>query len=157
MMRMKFLICFTLLLALFACAKKKEVVVEKKLSYEELQSHLSHLKDGSTDKNIPQIDYLSYGTGVVNGTGKIFIHQGIYFYLVEFDTESHAKDEAKRLNQYFLKNWLLDRVNLEPALEEFVETELKATHPNRPPKEWGHHKNEHSEEAHPSGHTPAAH
>ena len=53
------------------------------------------------------------------------------FAFVEFQTTDQAKAEAKRLNQFFCKNWLLDEITTEPALEEFVRTTFGAINPNQ--------------------------
>ena len=73
------------------------------------------------------------------------------------------KKEAERLNQYYARNWLFDRVEGEPILEDYVITHFKATNPNREiqrkPKveahgEHGEHGEGHGSEA---GHGEAAH
>ena len=39
---------------------------------------------------------------------------------MEFETEEAAKAEAKRLNQYYVRNWLFDEAMNEPVLESFI-------------------------------------
>ena len=85
------------------------------------------------------------------------------FFAVEFETEDQARAEALRLNQYYARNWLLDRVEGEPVLEDYVIETFHAINPKkriqRVPKkhavegeqkegEHGEHKEEHKEEAH---------
>ena len=39
---------------------------------------------------------------------------------VEFESEKTAKKEAKRIKEYYYKNWVFDEVRGEPPLEMFV-------------------------------------
>ena len=48
---------------------------------------------------------------------------------VEFMTEEQAKFAAKTVRGYYVKNWLLDDVTGEPALEKFVVEALEAKKP----------------------------
>ena len=45
---------------------------------------------------------------------------------IEFDSVKNAKKEAKRLNEFFYKNWVFDEVNGEPPLESFVKNAFGA-------------------------------
>ena len=61
---------------------------------------------------------LSYG----RGCQKVFRAKvkELEFAFVEFDNPKNAFNEAKRLNQFYYKNWVLDEVYSEPPLEDFV-------------------------------------
>ena len=75
-----------------------------------------------------EVPSLSYGKGCL----KVF-RAKVYeleFAFVEFDNKINAKAEAARLNQFYFKNWLVDEVNTEPRLEEFVRETFKAKKPN---------------------------
>jgi hypothetical protein len=45
---------------------------------------------------------------------------------IEFDSVKNAKKEAKRLNEYYYKNWVFDEANGEPPLESFVKNAFGA-------------------------------
>jgi len=72
---------------------------------------------------------LSYSKGCV----KVFRVKvyGLEFAVAEFETLAQAKSEAKRLNQYYFKNWLLDEVTTEASLEKFVKETFGAINPNQ--------------------------
>jgi len=66
-----------------------------------------------------------YGPGCVAGfSAKVRL---VTLILVEFDSEESAMAEAKKLNQYYAKNWLFDDVTNEPVLEDFVKKAYGAT------------------------------
>lgn len=64
---------------------------------------------------IPCIDY---------GSSCISVHRmlvrKVTMVAVEFKTENDARLVAKRLNQYYWKNWVFDDVMGEPVLEDFI-------------------------------------
>ena len=65
-----------------------------------------------------------YGPGCIGGvTGKV---KGVEFIAVEFMNEDQAWSEARKINQYWVKNWVLDDVKGEPIIEEFVKKAFKA-------------------------------
>ena len=67
------------------------------------------------DMGVPS---LAYGKGCV----KVFRAkvQNLEFAFVEFDNHEHAKAEAKRLGQYYVKNWVIDEARGEPPIEDFI-------------------------------------
>jgi hypothetical protein len=48
---------------------------------------------------------------------------------VEFETEEQAKAAARKFRGWYTRNWLLDDVTGEPALEDFVSRHLEAKRP----------------------------
>ena len=70
---------------------------------------------------------LSYG----KGCQKVFRAKvgDLEFAFVEFDGSKNARAEAGRLNQFYFKNWVVDEVTTEPALEAFVIKAFSAKNP----------------------------
>jgi hypothetical protein len=52
--------------------------------------------------------------------GKMARLRKVIITLVEFETEEQAKEAAIKIDQYHIKNWVLDDVVDEPVLESFV-------------------------------------
>lgn len=104
------------------------------------------------------IPFYDYSPGVNKPNSKTLIYERLKFYAVEFETEEQAKSEALRLNQYYSRNYLLDRVEGEPILEDYVIATFKGANPNRAiqrvPKKEGHseHGAEHGSAPHESAH-----
>lgn len=69
----------------------------------------------------------NYGPGCISG------HQvkvgDLDFVAIEYDSEEHAKKDAKRLNQCFYVNWVFDEVAEEPSLLAFITKAYNATCP----------------------------
>lgn len=72
------------------------------------------------------IDFSQYSMGVNPYTSKAFKFNDLVFYAIEYPNQESALNEAKRLNQYYLKNWLFDKVQGEPILMELIETTFGA-------------------------------
>ncbi len=138
-----------LFLSLVACSKKHEAP-SLKYTVEEFNA-LNTEAYPSGDKGEDAIKLSDYSPGVNRLDSKGYIYKRLVFLAVEFETEEQAKAEAMRLNQYYIRNWLFDRVEGEPILEDYVITHFKAINPNRKiqrkPKV----------EAHGEGHGEAAH
>ena len=75
----------------------------------------------------------NYGEGC-KGNGKRFKVKGVDILLIEFESETSARAEAQRINQWHARNWLFDDVTGEPVLESYVVKAFKAVNPNRPLK-----------------------
>lgn len=140
---------FLLLAMLFtsvACSKKKEIV-EPRFTVEELTA-LAHNATVSSEKGEEAIQFSDYAPGVNKAESKSFRFERLVFYAIKFETTEEARSEAQRLNQYYARNWLFDRVEGEPLLEDFVITTFQAKNPNRQiqrkpkvshPEQSGHH------------------
>jgi hypothetical protein len=113
----------------FACSKKHE---EQDLKYTLEEFNLILDRSGAiVDKKVTNLNFSDYGIGVSRLNSKAMEYQRLSFYVIEFETQSQARSEAVRLNQYYSRNWLLDRTEGEPVLEDFVINTFGATNPNR--------------------------
>lgn len=105
----------------------------KKLRYtkEELFS-IAKSKDPTLEFILPKtindgVQCSDYLDGCVAGhRAKV---QGLEMIAVEFMTEQEARNAAKKINGYYVRNWTFDDVNGEPILEKFVQESLKAKRP----------------------------
>ena len=72
---------------------------------------------------------LSYGKGCL----KVFRAKvkELEFAFVEFDKPDNAIAEARRLNQFYYKNWVVDEVTNEPPIEKFVKQAFGAKNPHQ--------------------------
>lgn len=114
---------------IFSCSKKHE---EAGLIYtEEEFSKLLSESGAIIDKSAPAINFSDYVPGVNKLSAKQLSYQQLQFYALEFESESQAKAEALRLNQYHSRNWLFDRVEGEPILEDLVLLKFHAFNPKR--------------------------
>jgi hypothetical protein len=155
-MKMALLFIFSLLI--LGCSKKDEGK-DQKYTVEEVNKILTDA-GAIPDKKVTSIDFSDYAVGVGRTTSKAMEYQRLSFLAIEFETETQAKSEAVRLNQYYSRNWLFDRTEGEPILEDFVILNFKAISPNRSfqRKPKAHAAPAHGE-AHGEGHeaAPAAH
>lgn len=134
---------------LFSCSKKKEVV-ELKYSGEEFEQ-LAHETTPSHEKGADGLKLSDYGAGVDQHLSRALVYKRLAFFAVAFETGEQARAEALRLNQYYARNWLFDRVEGEPVLEDYVITTFKAINPKRviqrvPKTQGSEHSTEHSSE-----------
>ncbi|MBC7539787.1 MAG: hypothetical protein H7281_13280 [Bacteriovorax sp.] len=147
------LIILILFPVLVACSKKAEKV-ELKYSVEEIDN-LAHETGHSNEKNGGGLNLSDYSPGVNRLESKALMFKRLTFFAVSFETVEQARTEALRLNQYYARNWLFDRVEGEPILEDYLMEKFKAINPKRhiqrvPKKhEEGHGK---SHESAPSEH-----
>ena len=110
---------------------KKEVAPELKYTQEEFDL-IMNSTDAAPDKNAASaINYADYSPGVDRVKSKALIYQRLSFAAIGFETEKQARDEAMRLNQYYSRNWLFDKVEGEPILEDLVIVKFHATNPKR--------------------------
>lgn len=54
---------------------------------------------------------------------------GLEVIFVEFMNTEQAKNEARRIGQMYTRNWVIDDVSGEPALERFMVKVYEAIHP----------------------------
>lgn len=126
----KFLVLLVLCLVVLVsgCSKKQkhvDQVIKAQEIYHLAQEHkLQESKEASDG-----INYKNYAIGVNPYTSKVYVLNAIAFYAIEFPNEESAKREAKRLNQFYAKNWLFDRVDQEEGIEKFVQEVFKAKRP----------------------------
>lgn len=69
----------------------------------------------------------NYGNGCVDGSGRRVRIRKVELIAIMFETEELARKEAERLDQYYVRNWLLDNTRNEPVLIDFVTNELGAS------------------------------
>ncbi len=62
----------------------------------------------------------NYGPGCINGTGKRIAIKGIEFLIIRFQSPEKARTEARRINQWYVRDWILDDIKNEPVLEKFM-------------------------------------
>ena len=125
----KLLIILFLILAVLACSKKVEKV-ELKYTAEEI-ANLAHETSSNPDKVDGEIKFSDYSPGVNHIDSKSLVYKRLAFFAVSFDTVEQARLEAIRLNQYYARNWLFDRVKGEPLLEDYVIETFKGIDPKR--------------------------
>lgn len=126
----KNLVCvFILVFALISCSKKHE---EHEVKYtDEEFTHLLNESGATIDKSAPAINFSDYTPGVNKVSAKPLSYERLQFYALEFESEAQARSEAVRLNQYYSRNWLFDRVEGEPILEDLVILKFKAINPKK--------------------------
>ncbi|MDO9181739.1 MAG: hypothetical protein Q7U04_04995 [Bacteriovorax sp.] len=124
-----FFFALILISTLFACSKKAEKV-ELKYSVEEI-ANLAHEASPSNEKGEDGLQFSDYAPGVNRLESKALMIKHLTFFAVSFQTTEEARSEAIRLNQYWARNWLFDRVEGEPILEDYVIETFKAINPKR--------------------------
>jgi hypothetical protein len=128
-MKVNVFFLFIVLTCFMSCSKKK-VEPELKYTAEEVSHILSDVKLAA-DKNPKAINYSDYAPGVNHTSAQALLYERLGFIAVEFETEKQARDEAFRLNQYYSRNWLFDKVEGEPLLEDLVLIKFHAQNPKR--------------------------
>lgn len=129
-MMKRILIIFILFTSLFlSCSKKKEIV-ELKYTADEFDQ-LAHEATPSREKGDNPLKLSDYASGVNVKESKALVYNRLSFYAVSFETVEQARAEALRLNQYYARNWLFDRVEGEPVLEDYVIATFHAINPRR--------------------------
>ena len=121
---------YSLLFMLFFSCSDKEDLVSRLQLYEQAISYDDSVKLVLADElgKGPicggRNGELSYGKGCLKiSVVKVGL---LELRCVEFDSVKNAKKEARRLNEYFYKNWVFDEVNGEPPLESFVKNAFSA-------------------------------
>ncbi len=128
-MRKLLILIFISTSLLFSCSKKKEVV-DLKYTLEEFDQ-LAHEATPSHEKAEDGLKISDYAVGVNEHDSKGLVYKNLTFFAVSFESEEQARAEALRLNQYYSRNWLFDRVEGEPILEDYVITIFHAINPKR--------------------------
>jgi hypothetical protein len=153
--KLRIVLALALTLVVISCSKKQQNA-EPKYTAEEFMA-LAHEAQPSNEKGEGALKLSDYSSGVNRTESRALKYNRLTFFAVEFATSEEAKSEALRLNQYYTRNWLLDHVEGEPILEDYVIETFKASNPRRHvqrvPKK---HEAVHSE-AHGEAHGEAAH
>ena len=127
---LKVLILSLSLLFVSGCSKKV-VAPELKYTQEEFD-HIMNSTSATPDKDVANaINFSDYSSGVDRGNSKALIYERLSFAVIAFETQTQAKSEAQRLNQYYSRNWLFDKVEGEPILEDLVIVKFHAENPKR--------------------------
>lgn len=126
----KVLILALSLFIISGCSKK-EVVPELKYTQEEFDLIISSTEVALIKTRPDAINFSDYSPGVDRLNSRAFVYQRLSFSALAFETEKCARDEAIRLNQYYSRNWLFDKVEGEPILEDLVIVKFHATNPKR--------------------------
>lgn len=121
----------TLSLIIISGCSKKEVAPELKYTQEEFDLIMNSTAAAPDKNNANAINYSDYSTGADRVNSKALIYERLSFAAVAFETPKQARDEAMRLNQYYSRNWLFDKVEGEPILEDLVIVKFHATNPKR--------------------------
>ncbi len=126
----KVLILTLSLIFVSGCSKK---VVEPELKYTQEEFDLiMNSTSAILDKEAANaINFSDYSTGANRGISKALIYERLSFAAIAFETQIQARAEALRLNQYYSRNWLFDKVEGEPILEDLIIVKFHAENPKR--------------------------
>ena len=135
-----------ILLAFVACSKNSKKI-DLKYTFEDIDN-LLHETSPSHEKGDDGIKFTDYAAGAIRIEAKALVYKQLSFFAISFPTSEEARLEAVRLNQYYARNWLFDRVEGEPLLEDYLIERLKASNPNKhlqriPKKPAGPHAESH--------------
>lgn len=100
-----------------------------KYTIEEFDKLASESSLNKEKSDTPQ--FSDYSPGVNRLESKSLIYERLAFFAIAFENEEQARKEAIRLNQYYARNWLFDRVQGEPLLEDYVILTFKAMNPTK--------------------------
>ncbi len=126
----KVLILALSLFIISGCSKK-EAAPELKYTQEEFDLILNTTSAAPDKTPANAINFADYSDGVDRANSKALIYERLSFAAIAFETEKQAKAEALRLNQYYSRNWLFDKVEGEPILEDLVISRFHAANPKR--------------------------
>jgi hypothetical protein len=124
-------IIFSLSLILLSSCSKKKHEPELKYTAEEFNVIMDSSGASQSKEKSVEIDFSDYSAGVNKTESKPLVYERLNFAVIEFETEKQARNEALRLNQYYSRNWLFDKVEGEPILEDLVLVKYKAENPKR--------------------------
>ena len=121
----------TLCMTIISGCTKKNVTPELKYTAEEFDLIINSTA-ATLDKNIDNaINFSDYSAEVDRSNSKALIYERLSFAALAFETQKQAKAEALRLNQYYARNWLFDKVEGEPILEDLIIVKFHAENPKR--------------------------
>lgn len=134
--------CLVASTIIFAGCSKKEKEVEPIYTEEEFNKLTAHftLLNPIGENAIPFNDYSLKVNRILS---RAYKHERLKFFAIGFNSVEDARNEAKRLNQYYSRNYMFDNVEGEPILEDMVIETFHAQNPNRkiqrvPIKHEGH-------------------
>jgi hypothetical protein len=139
-----------------ACSKKTDVI-SRHYSLEEIELLASREAKVMIPSGEFAISYGDYSLGLDKTESKTLVYKRIKFFAIKFINEETAKNEAIRLNQYYSRNYLFDRVEGEPVLEDYVIKTFGAINPNRKVQRESKQSAPSAPEAHDSKSAPSAH
>jgi hypothetical protein len=127
---MKLCFIFSCLFLIISCSGKKHLpeAIYKTEEFNAIMDTTGAVPDKSNNDGIKFSDY---STGANKLNSKALSFQRLNFVVIEFETEQLAKSEALRLNQYYSRNWLFDKVEGEPILEDLVLVKFHGQNPKR--------------------------
>jgi hypothetical protein len=126
----KVLILALSLFIISGCSKK-EVTPELKYTLEEFDLIMNSTA-ATPDKNTANaLNFSDYSPGVDRVNSKALVYERLSFAAIAFETPKQAREEALRLNQYYSRNWVFDKVEGEPVLEDLVIVKFHASNPKR--------------------------
>ena len=118
------------LLFLGACSKKAPEA--NRLYTPEEFNAIMDTTAAAADKNTANaINFSDYSPGIDRVNSKPLVYERLSFAVLQFENEKQARDEALRLNQYYSRNWVFDKVDGEPILEDLVIVKFHAINPKR--------------------------
>ena len=129
-MKIKFFILFMGLAFFVGCSKKKEAP-ELVYTPEEFNKIMETVSVSADKDTTHAINFSDYAAGADKINSKPLVYERLSFAVIAFETETQARDEAKRLGQYYSRNWLFDKVEGEPILEDLVLVKFHAVNPKR--------------------------
>jgi hypothetical protein len=128
MMSKRFLIILFMFSAITGCSRNNKA--DLLYTSEQIDSLAFETKH-TNEKNGGNIIFSDYNHGVNKQESKGLMYNRLTFFAICFESVEQASSEALRLNQYYSRNWLFDRVQGEPILEDYVIKTFKAINPNK--------------------------
>ena len=114
---------FLLFITLLSCSKEEPKFGRKEM-HDKLKSvypKVEFIIPSDISKGIQCSDY---GPGCLGGLTIKLKHMEVI--VVEFQSLSHARAEAKRIGQWYARNFLIDDIMGEPILEKFFAKHFEA-------------------------------
>ena len=129
---MKNIIILVFSLMLFSCSESKTYTPMQmfQMAYDFDKS----IEEVRVKDKADSINCGMYPEGCIPMSPKRFKIRLVEMIVVQYRSEAQACEAAKKLNQYYVRNWLLDDVKDEPVLEDFVTNVYSATNPSQETK-----------------------
>lgn len=128
---MKSILILVFSLTIFSGCSKKVVAPELKYTQEQFDLILNSTSAVLDKDAANAINFSDYSSGADKVNSKALVYERLSFAAIAFGTLEEAKLEASRLNQYYSRNWLFDKVEGEPLLEDLIILKFKGTNPLR--------------------------
>lgn len=122
-----FCMFFLLNFLVVACSCDTEILPQRQLL------RMAEAEDPNTEVILPEdmtkgIKCSDYGPGCQSG--RILRIRNVDIVLLEFNNKTSARNEALRIDQYYVKNWVFDDVTGEPVVEHFIRKVYNASRPS---------------------------